>query len=291
MNYRHTFHAGNFADVVKHAVLVRILLHLRDKSGPFRVLDCHGGAGLYDLAPDKLAPREGGREAEWQQGIGRLLKVQLSAPEQEILAPYLDLVRSFNPDGELRHYPGSPLIAQRLLRADDRLVACESEPATFHALQQSLGRDRRSKALDIDGWVALNAYLPPKERRGVVVIDPPFEQGDEFAHVLAGLGAAERKWPGGIYLIWYPLTRRANAAPFRKRLCAMAFPKILDVTFDLGEGAPAERLAACGLAIVNPPWTLESQLHVLLPTLARALGGTNGRGYLSWLRSENSAST
>lgn len=285
MNYRHAFHAGNFADVVKHAVLVRILLYLQEKPAPFRVIDCHGGAGLYDLAPG-----EAGREGEWQRGIARVLDARLAGPEREALAPYLDLVRSFNPDGALRRYPGSPLIAQRLLRTDDRLVACESEPSAFRDLRHSLGRDRRSKALEIDGWTALNAYIPPKERRGLVVIDPPFEQGDEFVHVLAGLDAAQRKWPGGVYLVWYPLTRRANAAPFRQRLGEMAFSRVLDVTFDLGGAAPADRLAACGLVIINPPWMLEGQLGVLLPALARAMAGDQGRGHLSWLRTENSAS-
>ncbi len=170
MNYRHAFHAGNFADVVKHAVLARILTHLRDKPQPFRVIDTHAGAGLYDLAgPDA------NRTGEWRAGIGRLTAARLVPPARDLLAPYLDAVAAFNRDGQLRRYPGSPLVALSLMRPQDRLIACELEPNAAAALTSNLRADKRAKAIAIDGFVAINAYVPPKERRGLVLIDPPFE--------------------------------------------------------------------------------------------------------------------
>jgi 23S rRNA (adenine2030-N6)-methyltransferase len=232
MNYRHAFHAGNFADVLKHAVLCRILVYLRQKPAAFRVLDTHAGAGRFDLAGN-----EASRTGEWRAGIGRLLTASLAPQAAELLAPYLDIVRQANSDaanseqpnseqadsgGPLRVYPGSPLIAQALLRSQDRLVSCELEPGAVTALGRHLGGDRRAKAVEIDGWTALGAYLPPPERRGVVLIDPPFEKPDEFSRLATGLTAAYRKWPGGSYMLWYPIKDydrcvRGAAAPTRYR--------------------------------------------------------------------------
>jgi len=203
MNYRHAFHAGSFADVFKHAILARVLVHLRGKTRPFRVIDIHAGAGLYDLASE-----EAGRTGEWRDGIGRLFDAALPAEAGALLAPYLAAVRSCNPDGALRHYPGSPLLVCALLRPQDRLVACELEPAAAAALAHRLRAIRQAKAIAIDGWVALNAYVPPNERRGLVILDPPYEQPDDFARLSAGLTAALRKWPTGIYLAWYPIKGR-----------------------------------------------------------------------------------
>src|SRR6202521_165070 len=178
MNYRHAFHAGSFADVFKHAILTRVLVHLRAKTAPFRVIDIHAGAGLYDLTSE-----ESGRTGEWHDGIRRVFDAVLPVAAGELLAPYLAVVRSFNPDGALRHYPGSPLIVGRLLRPQDRLVACELEPAAATALAHRLRAIRQAKAIEIDGWVALNAYVPPNERRGLVVLDPPYEEPDDFARL------------------------------------------------------------------------------------------------------------
>jgi 23S rRNA (adenine2030-N6)-methyltransferase len=163
MNYRHAFHAGNFADVFKHAVLVRILLALRGKPQAFRVIDTHAGAGLYDLSGE-----EASRTGEWREGIGRLTAARLEDPARDLLAPYLAAVAAVNESGTLRHYPGSPLIARALLRRQDRLVACELAPPAAAALEHHLRGDARARAVTIDGWVALNAYVPPKERRGLV---------------------------------------------------------------------------------------------------------------------------
>src|ERR1700755_2991857 len=170
MNYRHAFHAGNFADVVKHIVLVRILLYLQEKPAAFRVIDTHGGAGLYDLESD-----EAQRGAEWLTGIARIMQARFSEAALPLIKPYLDIVRAFNPDRDLKAYPGSPLIARALLRPQDRLTACEVEPKARKRLIDALRRDTQARIVHLDGWPALRAFVPPNERRGLVLIDPPSE--------------------------------------------------------------------------------------------------------------------
>src|SRR3954447_19703652 len=198
MNYRHAFHAGNFADVVKHAVLTRILVHLRAKPAAFRVIDTHAGAGLYDLTGDEAT-----RSLEWREGIARLRTATIAEPVRALLTPYLDVVADLNGGGALTCYPGSPVLTQPFLRAQDRLIACELEPNAAAALARNLAADRRAKAISIDGWAALTAYVPPPERRGLVVIDPPFEKEDDFVRLARGLETAHRKWSSGIFLLWY----------------------------------------------------------------------------------------
>jgi 23S rRNA (adenine2030-N6)-methyltransferase len=264
MNYRHAFHAGNFADVIKHAVLARILVHLGNKPQPFRVIDTHAGAGRYDLAgPDA------NRTGEWRSGIGRLVGATLAPAAAQLLAPYLDVVRRANRGGTPRSYPGSPLIALGLMRAQDRLIACELEPGAARALANNLRADKRAKALAIDGFIALNAFVPPQERRGVVLIDPPFEQKDEFAQLAKNLVDAHRKWATGIYAAWYPRKDPQAARALATRMRRSGIAKVLRVELDLG-GDPA-RLAGAGLLIVNPPWRLEQELATLLPALADVL--------------------
>jgi 23S rRNA (adenine2030-N6)-methyltransferase len=264
MNYRHAFHAGNFADVIKHVVLARILLHLRGKPQPFRVIDTHAGAGRYDLAgPDA------NRTGEWRGGIGRLMDASLAPAASQLLAPYLDVVRQANRAGTLRFYPGSPLIALALMRAQDRLIACELERGAARVLANNLRADNRAKVLAIDGFMALNAYVPPKERRGVVLIDPPFEQQDEFVQLARSIEDAHRKWATGIYAAWYPRKDPQAARALATRIRRSGIAKILRVELDLG-GDPT-RLAGTGLIIVNPPWRLEQELATLLPVLAEVL--------------------
>src|SRR5271165_2766045 len=192
MNYRHAFHAGGFADVIKHIVLVRILTHLHDKPAAFRVIDSHAGAGLYDLTSD-----EAHRGGEWLTGIARVMQARFSEKALGLLTPYLDIVRAFNPDRELKAYPGSPLIARALLRPQDRLTACETEPGARKRLIDALRRDTQARVVDLDGWTALPAFVPPNERRGLVLIDPPYEAKDEFEHLADGFGEAFAKWPTG----------------------------------------------------------------------------------------------
>jgi 23S rRNA (adenine2030-N6)-methyltransferase len=269
MNYRHAFHAGSFADVFKHAILTRVLVHLRGKTAPFRVIDIHAGGGLYDLASE-----ESGRTGEWRDGIGRVFDAALPPAAGELLAPYLAAVRFFNPDGGLRHYPGSPLLVGRLLRPQDRLIACELAPAAGEALAHRLRAIRQAKAIAIDGWVALNAYVPPNERRGLVVLDPPYEQPDDFAHLAAGLAAAYRKWPTGIYLAWYPIKGRDGPDGLAKALRRSGIEKALRLELTVAAPAADGRLAGCGVIVVNPPWRLQSEAETMLS----ALGGLLARG-------------
>ena len=277
MNYRHHFHAGNFADVFKHVLLTRLLTHLALKDKPFRYLDTHAGIGLYDLAAE---PSQ--RTGEWRAGIGRLLGARLSAPCQELLAPYLTLLGPTRADGSLPSYPGSPALAQSLLRAQDRLTLCELHPEDCATLKSNLGRDTRAKAIAIDGYTALNAFLPPKERRGLALIDPPFEAADEFERAAAALIGAHGKWPGGVYALWYPVKTPQPAGRMAYRLAGAGITRLLRVELlrsKPGDNRALAPLAGCGLLVINPPHTLAGQCQIIMPELARILG-ENGEG--SW---------
>jgi 23S rRNA (adenine2030-N6)-methyltransferase len=266
MNYRHAFHAGNFADVHKHAVLVRILTYLRGKAAAFRVIDIHAGAGRYDLFGS-----EASRGGEWRDGIERVWRGRRQGAPEALLAPYLDAVAAINSGGELRTYPGSPLIAASLLRSQDRLVACELEPRSAASLASALRGDRRAKVLTIDGWTALRAYVPPKERRGLVLIDPPFEDAADFARLSRGFSAAYRKWPSGIYLLWYPIKQRHAPDALARRLQKLAVPNILRCELTLGPPRGQAGLLGSGLIVVNPPFTLQPDLLAFMPALCRWL--------------------
>jgi 23S rRNA (adenine2030-N6)-methyltransferase len=280
MNYRHAFHAGNFADVIKHATLVRILVHLCAKPTPFRVIDTHAGSGLYDLAGSQAS-----RSGEWHDGIARLFAAPAAQRAKTLLAPYLGAVAALNRADELTAYPGSPMLVRAFLRARDRLIACELEPSAAAALARNLKSDRRCKAIAIDGWSALNAYVPPKERRGLVLIDPPFEDAVDFSRLGNALEAAHRKWASGIYLLWYPLKERQPADVLAHRLRRSGIGKILRAEINLPMPCNLDRLSACGLIIVNPPWVLEGELRLLLPELVAALGPGGGHR-LDWLAGE-----
>ena len=272
MNYRHAFHAGGFADVFKHAVLCRILHYLRAKPAAFRVIDTHAGAGLYDLAGP-----EASRGGEWHDGIERLMAAQLAVPVAALLAPYLEVIGALNERGRLKTYPGSPALARAWLRPQDRLIACEIEPQAAAALRQNLRGDTRIKTLEIDGWTALGAYVPPKERRGLVLVDPPFEQDSDFFRLARGLTAAHRKWATGIYALWYPIKGRSEPDALAKSLRRLGIAKMLCAELIVAPLSDPTRLNGCGLILVNPPWTLESELSVLLPALAGILG-RDGKG-------------
>ena len=279
MNYRHAFHAGNFADVFKHAVLCRILHYLRGKPAAFRVIDTHAGAGLYDLSGP-----EASRGGEWHGGIERLMAAPLAAPVAALLAPYLEVVGALNERGRLTVYPGSPALARAWLRPQDRLIACEVEPQAAAALRRNLRGDARIKTLALDGWTALGAYVPPKERRGLVLVDPPFEQDSDFFRLARGFAAAHRKWPTGIYVLWYPIKTRSEPDALAKSLRRLGTAKILRAELNVAPLSDPTRLNGCGLILVNPPWTLERELSVLLPALAGILGREGKGGFkLDWL--------
>jgi len=264
LNYQHAFHAGNFADVHKHAVLARILSYLKGKPAAFRVIDTHAGAGRYDLRG-----AEATRGGEWQGGIGRLLGRPLPDELQTLLAPYLDVVQNLNPGGTLRGYPGSPLIALALMRPQDRLIACELEPRAAASLKAVL-RDRRATVMVLDGWTALGAYVPPKERRGVVLVDPPFEDAADFTRLASALAAAYRKWPTGIYVLWYPIKERDAPEALARRLRKLEIPGVLRCEITLGPPCADVGLVGSGLIVINPPFKLDADLKVLLPALGEA---------------------
>ncbi len=276
MNYRHAFHAGGFADVIKHIVLVRILIYLQDKQAAFRVIDTHAGAGIYDLAGDEA--RRGG---EWLTGIARVMQARFSETTLPLVKPYLDIVRAFNPQAELKAYPGSPLITRALLRPQDRLTACEVEPKARKRLIEALRRDTQARVVDLDGWVALPAFVPPNERRGLVLIDPPYEQNDEFERIAAGFTEAFAKWPTGSYLLWYPVKSRRATDTLARHVAEVAGAgappgKCLRLEFSVAPQAAG--LNSAGLLIVNPPWTLAGELKAILPELEKPLGqGGAGR--------------
>lgn len=275
MNYRHAFHAGGPADVVKHAVLARILIHLQSKPAAFRVIDSHAGAGLYDLRGPEAT-----RNPEWRHGIARLLGAAIADDARVLLAPYLDALASLNPGGELATYPGSPVLARMLLRSQDRLVACEIEPQAVAALTRHLGGDRRTKAVAIDGWTALNAYVPPPERRGVVLIDPPFEAADEFSRLAQALEAAHRKWATGIFVLWYPTHGRQDSDALARRLRRSRIQKVLRIEVEFETPQEPRRLAGCGLIVVNPPWTLADDAAILMPLFG---GIFRGQHRIDWI--------
>ena len=278
MNYRHAFHAGGFADVIKHIVLVRMLTYLQEKQAAFRLIDTHAGAGIYDLAGEEAI-----RSGEWLTGIARIMQARFSESALPLMKPYLDIVRAFNPQGALRTYPGSPLIARALLRPQDRLTACEVEPKARKALIDALRRDTQARVVDLDGWTALPAFVPPKERRGLVLIDPPYEQKDEFERLAGGFAEAFAKWPTGSYLLWYPVkSRRATddlARHVAQTVAARTPPgKALRLEFSVAPSTAEAGLTSTGLLIVNPPWTLAGELKVILPELEKPLGqGGAGR--------------
>ena len=278
MNYRHAFHAGNFADVIKHIVLVRILTYLQDKPASFRVIDSHAGAGLYDLTSDEA--RRGG---EWLTGIARVMQARFSETTLPLVKPYLDIVRAFNPKAELKAYPGSPLIARALLRPQDRLTACEVEPTARKRLIEALRRDAQARVVDLDGWMALPAFVPPNERRGLVLIDPPYEQKDEFERLAEGFAQAFAKWPTGSYLLWYPVKSRRATDDLARHVADVTSAgtpagKCLRLEFSAAPQAAEPGLTSAGLLIVNPPWTLADELKAILPELEKPLGrGGAGR--------------
>jgi len=293
MNYQHAFHAGNFADVHKHVVLTRILEHLRSKPAAFRVIDSHAGAGRYDLLG-----AEATRSGEWHAGIERVLSQarQATLPggaqsavsqtaARKLLAPYLDIIAALNPGGTLRFYPGSPLVANARLRPQDRLIACELEPHAASLLKTVLRGETRAKVLTIDGWTALNANVPPKERRGVALIDPPYEAADDFIRLSAALGQAHRKWPTGIYMAWYPIKQRNAPDALALRLRRLGVPKILRCELTLGPPRAEAGLVGSGLVVVNPPYGLEEELRVVLPALADVFSPDAGFA-LGWLAGE-----
>jgi len=257
MNYRHEFHAGNFADCVKHAVLVWLLDALLRKPAPMFVLDTHAGFGAYDL--DGPAAR---RTNEADGGIRRLL-----ADPPAALDRYLGLVR------QLGLYPGSPALIRALLRPDDRLACCELHPEDHAALRRRFARDPRTAIHRRDAWEALSGLLPPAQKRGLVLIDPPYENQQEFSDLIQGLITAHRRWPVGVLAAWYPVKHRAPVRAFSTAITQSGIRDIVTAELCLREPLDPTRLNGCGLLVINPPYRFEQEVPPILDALLARLGG------------------
>lgn len=277
MNYRHAYHAGNFADVLKHTALLSVLTHLRKKSSPFAVIDTHAGRGLYDLAGV-----EAGKTREAQDGI---LKLRGVSALPEAVAAYVDMVSTF---GEM-NYPGSPLIAARSLREKDRLIAVEKHEEEFLALRAALAPFAGARSVKGDGYRELAKLLPPPERRGAVLIDPPFEEEGELENAVEALIAAHRRFATGIYLFWYPAKDRAGIARAIGEMLHANIAKLLRIELDIGAAEDSERepLTATGLLVVNPPYGFTAAMRETVDFLGQHLAkGEDARGFVDVLAGE-----
>jgi 23S rRNA (adenine2030-N6)-methyltransferase len=274
--YRHLFHAGYFADVLKHALLTRLLRALAEKEKPFFYLDTHAGTGRYDL---RHAWAE--KTREYANGIGRILD-RTDAPKA--LTGYLDAVRAENPDGKLRFYPGSPRIARNLIRPGDRMVFTELNKRDCADLDSLFAGDRQVHIRCMDGYQALKAFLPPKERRGLVLLDSPFDRAGEFARICEALAGACRRWATGIYAVWYPLMEPAAMRRFERDLVATGIRRILQIELTVAPESSTTTMRGCGMLIINPPWKLDLAARSLTAWLADALAQSGGGGSsVRWL--------
>jgi len=281
MNYRHAFHAGNHADVLKHYVLTRLIALLSRKEAPFAYLDSHAGIGLYDLRGDQAS-----RTGEWLEGIARLWQAS-DVPDP--LLDYLEVIRAMNPDGELRHYPGSPELARLLTREQDRLHLNEKHPEDGRLLKENMHGDRRVAVHLGEGWYVPRALLPTREKRALLLIDPPFEQVDEMERCAQSLNEAISRMRQAVVAIWYPIKDLRQLSRFYRDLQKSKAPKLLRVELYVHPTDEAARLNGSGLVISNPPWGLEDELKQILPWLADLLGQSQGGWRLDWLIEENTA--
>lgn len=271
--YRHAFHAGNHADVLKHTVLMLVLRYMNQKDKPYRFVDTHAGAGGYSLE-GRYAQKKG----EYEQGVARLWERD-DLPQA--LAEYVNLVRRFNAGGKLAQYPGSPAIAQMTLRAQDQMRLFELHPTDHRILAAYLGEQRGVEVRNADGFDGLKSTLPPTSRRGVVLMDPSYEGHNDYGRVIAALRDAIARFAEGVYLVWYPQVGKLEAAQLPKRLEGVAPKGWLHVRLTVQEpDAQGFGLAGSGMFVINPPYTLHDELAAILPTLVDVLGQYDGANYL-----------
>jgi len=282
LNYRHAFHAGNFADVLKHALMVRLARAMQRKEKAFLYVDTHAGRGRYDLAKASEGDTQA-RAPEWPEGIGRLWDRADAPPE---VADYLGLVRAFdlrhgNLAPEPRFYPGSPRLAKAVARPQDRIELWEKHPEECDALRDEFHGERRVSVHRADGYAAIRACLPPAERRALVLIDPPFESQEEWRHIEAAMDEAFRRFPGGTYAIWYPLSGRVPAADYLGYLKSLGKPCF---TTELALAGAGTGIAGCGVVTVNPPWKVDDEARAIVGYLATVLClGQEAQGSVRWL--------
>lgn len=264
MNYRHLYHAGNFADVLKHVLIITLLRALAKKETPFCFLDTHAGIGLYPLQSI-----EAQKSREYESGIANLLSLSRdNAPE--IIREYIDIINDFNAD-QLQYYPGSPLIAEKCLRDQDQLILCELHPEDVATLKNNMPRSKNIAIHHTDGYLGMKAFLPPKLKRGLVMIDPPFEVSTEFELITQALQRALSHWQSGHFMIWYPIKNQKAVQTFYKNLRDFEKPMLI-IEFELNHPPVEGKLYQCGIALINPPWQVEALLtSSLLPYLAKTM--------------------
>ncbi|EKE6108338.1 TPA: 23S rRNA (adenine(2030)-N(6))-methyltransferase RlmJ [Vibrio cholerae] len=275
LSYRHSFHAGNHADVLKHIVQSLILNSLQQKEKPFVYHDTHSGVGRYDLTHEWSE-----KTGEYKQGIARVWQ-QDNIPAE--LDSYLDAIRQLNQGETLRYYPGSPRVARAHLREQDRMVLTELHPSDYPLLEQEFHRDRQVSIYKEDGFARLKASLPPQERRGLVLIDPPYELAKEYRDVVQAIAQSYKRWATGIYAIWYPVVNRCDIDDMLEGLQGLGIRKILQIELGVAPDTNERGMTASGMIVINPPWTLESQMQTILPFLKQAIAPTTGHYKVEWI--------
>lgn len=284
MNYRHAFHAGNHADVLKHIVLLAVIDALKKKDTPFFVLDTHAGRGRY-----LLAATESRKTAEADAGILRLMG---ESTMPEVVERYLRAVEANNPVGALIAYPGSPLLIAQAMREQDRLAACELQPDEAKALKELFAGDARVAVHARDGYTAMRAMLPPKAgatrfARGLVLIDPPYEvQDNEYPQIITHLRESLERWPQATYVVWYPIKLRRSLQPFFRKAAALPARSALLAELQVRPDDSPLRLNGSGLLVLNPPWQFDQVLAPVLPLLKKSLGETGATTRLEWIKPE-----
>ncbi|WP_153768094.1 23S rRNA (adenine(2030)-N(6))-methyltransferase RlmJ [Labrenzia sp. CE80] len=266
MNYRHAYHAGNIGDVLKHAVLARLIVYLQRKDKAFRIIDTHAGIGAYDLTSEETQ-----KTGEWLDGIAKVISKPMPDDVATLLAPWLDVVRADNPGKDLKLYPGSPALARELMRPVDRLTLTELHPADFDTLSKRFAGDHQVKTIHLDGWLALGSFLPPKEKRGLIIIDPAFEEIDEFDRMASAVIKGWRKFSTGTYACWYPLKDRHGLRRFDDALKDAGVKDVLTLELNVGKSGPDTAMLGSGMTIINPPYTLAEEMRTVLPWLRDCL--------------------
>ncbi|MGN2379553.1 23S rRNA (adenine(2030)-N(6))-methyltransferase RlmJ [Vibrio cholerae] len=275
LSYRHSFHAGNHADVLKHIVQSLILNSLQQKEKPFVYHDTHSGVGRYDLTHEWSE-----KTGEFKQGIARVWQ-QDNVPAE--LDSYMDAIRQLNQGETLRYYPGSPRVARAHLREQDRMVLTELHPSDYPLLEQEFHRDRQVSIYKEDGFARLKASLPPQERRGLVLIDPPYELAKEYRDVVRAIAQSYKRWATGIYAIWYPVVNRCDIDDMLQGLQGLEIRKILQIELGVAPDTNERGMTASGMIVINPPWTLESQMQTILPFLKQAIAPATGHYKVEWV--------
>jgi 23S rRNA (adenine2030-N6)-methyltransferase len=269
LSYLHAFHAGNHADVLKHITLTLVLEYLARKDKPFLYVDTHAGAGLYDLRGERAA-----KGREYESGIARIWRQEQNPPPA--MQGYLRQIHALNPSGELHRYPGSPWIARALLRAQDRARLFELHPNECRLLQEHLAGNRRMKIEAIDGFQALRAVLPPPERRALILVDPPYEVKTDYRTGVQAISAAYRRFPAGIYLLWYPVLTRRQVSRLEEDMVRSGMRDILLAELTIRADTQHAGMTGSGMIVINPPWQLAEALQTVLPWLQRKLAGDGG---------------